>query len=121
MTWTFSSARHVNAPDGDLRRGSEGLTGAAIYTERVRDRQAAEQASKPEALRPKTDAELAGEAGLAEYDRIQERKAREEQARLDKIAARKAVEALEKKLQSECGFSPSDAARRARELVRRTA
>ena len=43
----YSQARHVEAPEGDLPRGSEGLTGVAVYTERTRDRMAAEQASKP--------------------------------------------------------------------------
>jgi len=59
---------------------------------RVRDRQVATEAMKPEPPRPKTPEQLAGEAGFAEYNRLQERKAREEQERLDKIARRKQQE-----------------------------
>lgn len=95
MTWTFAQARKVEAPEGDLPRGSEGLTGCATYNERTRDRMQAAEAMKPE-VRPKTDAELAADAGLADYNRRQEAKAREEQARLDKIARRRQQEADEK-------------------------
>jgi len=63
---------------------------------RVRDRQVATEAMKPEPLRPKTPSELAADAGLADYNRRQAAKAREEQSRLDKIARRRQQEADEK-------------------------
>ena len=63
---------------------------------RVRDRIAVTEAMKPEVARPKTASQLAADAGLAEYNRIQERKAQEERDRLAKIAARKKQQADEK-------------------------
>lgn len=96
LTWTFSTARRVEAaPEGDAPRGSEGLTGCATYNERTRDRMQAAEAMKLE-VRPRTDAELAADAGLAEYNRRQQAKAREEQERLNKIARRRQQEADEK-------------------------
>ena len=116
MTWTYSQARHVEAPDGDLPRGSEGLTGAAVYTERVRDRMQAAEASKPDAARPRDPvAEM--------WFEMHERWAREakaaEQVKIAARAERAAVDAIAKKLVDDCGFTPSDAARRARELRRK--
>jgi hypothetical protein len=69
--------------------GTGAMTGNMV---RVRDRQVATEAMKPEPPRPKTPSELAAEAGLAEYNRRQEAKAREEKARLDKLAARRQQE-----------------------------
>jgi hypothetical protein len=62
---------------------------------RTRDRMQAEITSPAEPPRPKTPEQLAGDAGLAEYNRLQERKAREEQERLGKIARRRQQEADE--------------------------
>jgi hypothetical protein len=56
----------------------------------------ADAARKPESARPKTDSELAGEAGIADYNRLREREVREEQERLAKIARRRQQEANEK-------------------------
>lgn len=123
MTWTFSSARHVDAPKGDAPRGSDGLTGCATYNERTRDRMQAAEAMKPEALRPKTETEQAGDYYYALHlQREAERKAREhdvEQTRLAKRHEQEAVAALKKKLVDECGFTPDTAERRARELRRK--
>lgn len=119
MTWTFSSARHVDAPEGDLPRGSEGLTGCATYNERTRDRMAAEQACKPESLRPRTESELAGEAGLAMHERWAREAKAAEQVKIAARAERDAVEELKRKLTVECGFSADAAERRARELRRK--
>jgi hypothetical protein len=59
---------------------------------RVRDRQVMTEAMAPVLPRPKTPAEIAADEGLAEYNRRQEAKAREEKARLDKLAARRQQE-----------------------------
>lgn len=89
----------------------------------VRDRMAAEQASKPEALRPKTETEQAADYYYALHlQREAEKKAKEhdaEQTRLAKRHEQEAIGALKKKLVDECGFTPDAAERRARELRRK--
>jgi glycerol-3-phosphate dehydrogenase len=72
--------------------GTGAMTGDMV---RVRDRVTVTEAMKPGPPPRPTPEQLAGEAGLAEYNRIQERKASEEKERLDKLAARKRQEAEE--------------------------
>ena len=63
---------------------------------RVRDRQVLTEAMAAPPPRPKTPAEIVADEGLADYNRRQERKAREEQERLGKIARRRQQEVDEK-------------------------
>jgi len=115
----YSSARHVEAPEGDLRRGSEGLTEAATYNTSVRGRQIVAEVSKPDAARPNTERELAGEAGLAMRERWAREAKETEQVKLRRRTERAAVDALKKKLIDECGFSEDTAEIRAREIQSR--
>lgn len=81
---------------------------------RVRDRQAAAEASKPEALRPRDPVAVM-------YEEMHERWAREAaESERKKIAARQrrdAVTALQQRLIADCGLSPDAAERIARERI----
>ena len=86
---------------------------------RVRDRQVVTEAMRPESLRPKTESELAGEAGLAMHERWAREAKAAEQANIAARAERDVVDNLKKTLVTECGFSADAAERRARELRRK--
>lgn len=115
----YSSARHVDAPAGDERRSYAGLTEAATYSERTRDRVQSAEASRPEALRPKSPEQIAGEAGLAMRERWAAEARAAEQEKSRRRTERAAVDALKKTLVDECGFTPDTAEASARELRRK--
>lgn len=78
---------------------------------RTRDRMEAEAASKPEAMRPKTDAELAGEAGIAEH---QKRQAREAAAEARAYATGRKVDGYQRMIdEARAACAAEDARRRA--------
>ena len=89
----------------------------------VRDRMAATEATKPEAVKPLTPEQQAADYYYALHlQREAEKKAKEkavEQAKLQRRTERAALNTLRLKLIAECGLSPSDAERVARELRRK--
>jgi hypothetical protein len=84
----YSSARKVDAPEGDEPRHYAGLTEAATYNTSVRGRQLVAEAMKPEATRPQTASQLAAKQGLADWHK---RRADDEADRLAKVASGRIV------------------------------
>jgi hypothetical protein len=86
----LEDANEIVEPSPHTHTGGTGFAhGAAI---RTRDRMQAEVASQTPPPRPRTPEQLAGEFGLADYNRLREREVREEQERLAKIARRRQQE-----------------------------
>jgi hypothetical protein len=91
----YSSARKVDAPEGDEPRHYAGLTEAATYNTSVRGRQLVAEATKPEATRPQTASQLAAKQGLAEFNR---RQAEKTAAEARAFATGKKVDAYQRKI-----------------------
>lgn len=129
----FERQQSLETPDEVIKldpHRSTGGVGWGTMNTRVRDRQAVEQAMRPEA-QPKTPIEQAGDYYFAIYKREQSEKKAREQAELLKQREREARERTEgerqrviaeqiKFLCEQCGFSPEQAAARAHELNRRS-
>jgi hypothetical protein len=90
----YSSARKVDAPEGDAPRNYAGLTEAAMYTGRTRDRQTAELASKPEA-QLRTPEQQAADYYLALHH---QREAEAEAERQRRVASGKIVDAQQRRI-----------------------